>query len=62
MTAFSEISKIGVHHLKFTYNGQSITEDHTPQALRMKQDDIIVVEKKEEQIEVTMAMERLNIL
>ena len=60
LNAYSENSGIGVQHLRFTFHDESIREDHTPQSLKMKQDDIIVVEKKDEEIEVTM--ERLNIL
>ena len=35
--------------LKFFYDGKVITESHTPQALKMKEDVIIVVEYKVEE-------------
>ena len=40
---------VGVHQLSFIFHGKVIREDHTPRALKMRQDDIIVVEHKTEE-------------
>ena len=51
MTSYCEHSggRVGVHQLSFIFHGKVIRDDHTPWALKMKQDDIIVVEYKTEE-------------
>ena len=50
MRAYSEQTRIKFHQLKFTYEGKAVREDHTPQSLEMKQDDIITVKVSKCQI------------
>ena len=50
MRAYSEQTRIKFHQLKFTFKGEAVSEDHTPQDLEMKQDDIITVKVSKCQI------------
>ena len=59
MRAYSKKSGFTCHELQFKFKGEAIREDHTPQALEMKQDDIITVKRNTEDIAVTM--KQLNI-
>ena len=61
MTAYGEKTGVRVQELKFTFNGETIREDDTPQALKMKQDDVITVEKKIEEIGDELNMNQLSI-
>ena len=47
--AYSQRSGIAVDHLRFLFNGRPIQEDHTPETLKMEQEDIIEVEHRTEE-------------
>ena len=61
MTAYSKKAGVRVQELRFTFNGEAIKEDDTPHALKMKQDDVITVERKIEEIDDELNMDQLNI-
>ena len=59
MRAFRKRSGINPFELKFTFKGETIRNEHTPQDLEMEQGDIITVERKTE--DIVMIMKQLNI-
>ena len=61
MTAYSKKIGFRVQELKFIFNGKAIREDDTPQDLKMKEDDIITVERKIEEFGDELDMNQLSI-
>ena len=61
MIAYSQKTGVRVQELRFTFNGEAIKEDDTPQALKMKEDDVITVERKIEEFGDELDMNQLSI-